>query len=217
MAKSSPVRKLVAAIKKGDVGTVTTALDAGVDLSALSEDIPPLGWAVYENQPEIVRLLLDAGSDVDVPQEDGTTPLQCCSSIRSEHLSDDDAVVIATMLIERGADVMACAGNHECAPLPMAVSRGKKKLAKLLIAGGAKAFSVTVTMKDEHGQPLPGEYYFGIPGGEFPVAEVKRSGRLKLENVFPGEFLIGRDGDEQLVTINDDGSVTPDVLMWATE
>lgn len=217
MGKSNTNRKLVTAIKKGNVDAVSTAVAECVDLTALVEGIPPLGWAIYENRPEIVRLLLEAGSDVDVPQKDGTTPLQSCSSIRSEHLSDEDAVVIAKMLIEHGADVMACAGNHDCAPLPMAVSRGKKELAKLLKANGAVAIKVSITMKDQNGKPLAGEYYYGLPGGEYPIVEVKRSGKLKLENVFPGEFLIGYEGDEQIVTIKQDGSVVPDELVWATE
>lgn len=196
---------------------VATAIVGDVDLTALVGGIPPLGWAIYENQPETVRLLLEAGSDADVPQNDGTTPLQSCSSIRSEHLSDEDAAVIAKMLIERGANVMACARNHDCAPLPMAISRGKKKLAKLLKANGAVAFHVALAMKDQNGKPLSGEYYYGIPSGEYPIAEVKRSGILKLENVFPGEFLIGYEGEEQIVTIKEDGSAEPDELVWTLE
>ena len=218
MGKSNASRKLVAAIKKHDIDRVSTALEVDLDLTGLVDGIPPLGWAVYENRPEIARLLLEAGSDVDVPQEDGTTPLQTCSSIRNEHLPDKDAVVMATLLIEHGANVMACGDkNHDCAPLPMAVMRGKKRLAALLKLHGARSFNVTMTVKNEHGTPLAGEYYYGIPSGQYAIVDVNRSGKLKMENVFPGRFLVGYEGDEQFVIINDDKSITPEELIWATE
>ena len=150
MGKSNANRKLVAAVRKGDINGVSTALEGGVDLTVLVDDIPPLGRAVYENQPEIARPLLEAGSDVDVPQYDGTTPLQTCSSIRNEHLPDKDAVVMETLLIEHGANVMACGDkNHDCAPLAMAIMRGKKKLAALLKSHGARSFNVSITARNE--------------------------------------------------------------------
>ncbi len=77
---------------------------------------------------------------------------------------------------------------------------------------GARAFNVTVTMKNQHGKPLVGECHYGIPGGDYPVA-MGRSGELKLENVLPGQFLIGYEGEEQLVTIHDDESMKPDELI----
>lgn len=218
MGKSNAARRLVAAIKKGDREGVSAALKAGADLSELVGDIPPLGWAVYENQPEIARLLLQAGSDVDVPQHDGTTPLQTCSSMRIDHLPDEDAVAMAKTLIEHGANVMACGDkNHECAPLAMAILRGKKKLAALLRSHGARSFNVTIAVRNEKGKPLAGEFYYGIPGGQYPIVEVNRSGKLKLENVFPGRFLVGFEGDEQVVTINEDESATPNELIWGAE
>lgn len=218
MGKSTSPRKLVSAIKKGDVGAVAALLEADVDFTSLVEGIPPLGWSIVENQPEIARLLLQAGSDADVPQNDGTTPLQSCSSIREQHLPDQDAVVLARLLIEHGANVMACGDkNHECAPLTMAISRGKKKLAALLKEHGARSFRVTIMVKREDGEPLAGEYYFGIPGGEYPVVESDHSGKLVLENVFPGRFLVGYEGEDQFVMIHNDESVIPGELFWATE
>lgn len=216
MVKANSTRKLINAIKKGDAETVSEILEEAVDFTAQVEGIPPLGWAVHANQPEIARLLLEAGAAVNGPNSASLTPLQSCAAIRANLLSDEDSVTMAKLLIEYGADVMECTNkNHDCAPLPMAKSRGKKKLAALLKKHGAVAFHVTVAVQDERGKPLDGEFHFGIPGGDYPIVEVNRSGKLKLENVFPGKFVVGYDGgDEQEITIHDDGSTSPTVLRW---
>ena len=215
MAKSKSARQLVAAIKAGDVETASSVIDDGADMGALVNDIPAIGWAVYENQPEILRLLLSAGCNADTPQDDGTTPLQSCSSIRSDQLPEKDAIVLAQLLLEHGADVMAHGNNHDYAPLAMAKLRGKKKLAKVLVSHGARAFNVVISMKDDNGKPLTGEFYYGVPDGEHNIEDVPRSGKLKMENVFPGLFIVGYEGDECVVTINEDETVTPAEIQWS--
>ena len=55
----------------------------------------------------------------------------------------------------------------------MAKLRGKKKLAKLLSYHGARAFNVTITMRDESGKALAGEFYYGVPDGEYNVEEAQ--------------------------------------------
>ena len=218
MGKAITARKLVTLIKKGDVEGVAKSLEAGGEMQSLVDGISPLGWAVTENQPEIVLLLLESGADVESPQKNGSTPLQTCSVVRSEHLPDADAVVMADLLIKHGANVMACGDKyHACAPLAMAKMRGKKQLAALLTQHGAVAFDVVITMKNSQHKPLAGEFYYGIPNGEYPVAEADPAGKLKLENVFPGQFIVGYEGDEQLVTIDEKGSATPAELIWDTQ
>jgi hypothetical protein len=217
MAKQSPLRNLIAAIKKGDTEAASSAIAEGVDLSKMVDGMPPLGWAVSESRPEIVRLILEAGGDPDAKDDSGSTPLQACAAIRRDQLSDEDSAALSELLIAHGADVTACDDfGHDHAPLAMARMRGKRRLAKLLEEHGARVFDVEVTMKDGQGKPLSGEFYFGIPGKEYVIAEVKRSGKLTLKNVFPGEFLIGYEGDEQVVTVTDDGAVVPDELAWET-
>jgi ankyrin repeat protein len=217
MAKLPTARKLVTAIKKGDINAVSAMISDGVDMSSRVDNLPPLFWTVYENQPEIARLLLNAGCDVDIPQDDGTTPLCSCSAIRNDVLSEKEAIILAELLIESGANVMACGKSHHCAPLAMAKYRGKKKLAKLLSDHGARAFNITIVMRDESGKPLAGEFYYGPPKGNWVIKKVNRTGELKLEHVFPGQFLIGYDGNNQLVTINEDETSSPSEIRWRVE
>lgn len=218
MSKPITPRRLVTLIKKGDMQTVSQSIGAVADLHALVEGSSLLGWAVRENQPKILRLLMEAGVNVESPDGDGSTPLQICSATRAEHLSDEDAVAIASILIEQGADVMACGdNNHDCAPLAMAKMRGKMKLAALLEEHGAVAFDVVVTMKSEDGNPIVGEFYYGIPQGQYLIKETDQSGKLNLTNVFPGLFVIGFEDEEQRLTIHEDGSASPNEMIWETQ
>ena len=58
--ENSQINKLVSAIEQGDVATVFECLEAGRDLS-FSGDVgnTPLFVAMFENQPQLVKLLLE--------------------------------------------------------------------------------------------------------------------------------------------------------------
>ena len=90
----------------------------------------PLGFAVFFSQPEIVKALLDAGADVNLPSRESmkVTPLASAAAAKQTE--------IARVLIANGANVNArAAGGH--VPLHEASANGNVELVKLLIDSGA--------------------------------------------------------------------------------
>lgn len=90
----------------------------------------PLGFAVFFSQPEIVKALLDAGADVNLPSRETmkVTPLASAAAAKQTE--------IARVLIANGANVNArAAGGH--VPLHEASANGNVELVKLLIDSGA--------------------------------------------------------------------------------
>jgi len=66
---------LDAAITDGDVDGVRRALRGGASPDGKGA-ITPLHRATAKGETEIVRILLDAGANADVADDDGETPLQ---------------------------------------------------------------------------------------------------------------------------------------------
>ena len=89
---------LYRAIDANDVAAARTLLCAGPDLAnSVAETPPPIHWAIYQNRPEMVEVLLEHGADLSLRDRDRqATPL-------------DYAVVyarapIVRLLVARGAD-----------------------------------------------------------------------------------------------------------------
>lgn len=128
-----------AAIREGDIARLNAVLAStpGVVNSHLGGiGRTPLhvvtDWPGYfPNGPQIARLLIDAGADVDARGPDGTgeTPLHWAAS-------SDDADV-AEVLLDAGADLEAPNGSIGT-PLDNAIGYGCFNVARLLVARGAK-------------------------------------------------------------------------------
>lgn len=214
MATPSP-KRLVTAIKKKDVESVLRLIADGLDCTKLVEQIPPIGWAICYNEPEILKLMLEAGCDVDVLDKSCSTPLQYCSAIRTEHLSDESSVRLAEILVVFGADVMACKNqSHLGAPLAMAKMRGKKKLAAFLKSKGALAFDIELIMCGKDPKPISGEFYYGVDDCNTIIEDVGSLGKLVLESVFPGKITIGHEEEKQFI-LKEDGSVNQKEIVWS--
>jgi hypothetical protein len=84
---------------RGDVEAMRQHIEAGADLDAgdPSGGSTPLIIAATFEQPEVARVLIDAGADVDVQNNDGTTAL--LSAALFAHTE------IVRALLEAGADV----------------------------------------------------------------------------------------------------------------
>jgi ankyrin repeat protein len=65
----------------------------------LSQDRTPLHLAIYSNFSKIVRMLIDAGADVEAKTNSGMTPLHWASY--------KDNIELAKLLLDAGADLEA--------------------------------------------------------------------------------------------------------------
>ncbi|WP_415854357.1 ankyrin repeat domain-containing protein [Sinomonas sp. G460-2] len=130
-----------AAIRHGEVERLEALIQAHPDLPNWRLGGPARGrtplhvvtdWPGYfPNGPQIARLLLEAGADVDARGKDGSgeTPLHWTAS------SDDAAV--ARVLIAAGADIEAPHGSIGT-PLDNAIGYGCWNVAHLLVERGAR-------------------------------------------------------------------------------
>jgi len=88
----------------------------------------PIHVACYHNRPQCVRMLLDAGTPVNVQDKDGRTACYVCSY--------HDHWEILEMLIREGCDVNI-ARNNGRTPLYCAAAEGNPICLRMLIAFGA--------------------------------------------------------------------------------
>jgi ankyrin repeat protein len=67
------------AAEAGQAGAARLLLEYGADLSArdLENDAIALGWAAFFGRPEVVAILLNAGSEPSQRNRHGLTPLGC--------------------------------------------------------------------------------------------------------------------------------------------
>ncbi|MDZ5712848.1 M48 family metallopeptidase [Jeotgalibacillus haloalkalitolerans] len=87
---------LMDAVNMGDVDEVLTLIDNGADLEATDyEGSTALMYAIYNSNPEMLEILLEAGADPNT-QDDYSTPL-----IIAINLDDRES---AALLVEYGAD-----------------------------------------------------------------------------------------------------------------
>ncbi len=99
------VSELIHASQTGDLETVKRLLAAGADVNARDEDgWPALTRACYSPElkhgfADIVRLLIEAGADIEAPIGYGVRPLMLAAGY-------GEAEIVATLL-NAGADVLA--------------------------------------------------------------------------------------------------------------
>ena len=120
------VSRLHIAVARGDTSTIEAEIAAGVPFDLLARDgLAPLHWALTL---EIMALLLNLGSQVDVRSSEGATPLML--AVQSANI---DTV---SFLLDHGADVDAL-GQHGGTSLHCAAELGHLEVIKVLLDRGA--------------------------------------------------------------------------------
>lgn len=115
------------AVRKGRLECVWIMLEMGQSAEQpIKEDrITPLIIAILCNEPDVARLLLRYGADVNRTDDDGFAPLHHAPNAG-----------MGKLLIDAGAEIEA-RGNNGKTPLHMAVQICEVELVNLLIASGA--------------------------------------------------------------------------------
>ncbi|MFL6228080.1 MAG: ankyrin repeat domain-containing protein [Pyrinomonadaceae bacterium] len=131
---------LARAAQSGDASSVETLIARGADVNARDAEGPtPLAYAARSGDTAAIGALLDARADVNARDcSQGWTPL-----LHALHKYQHDA---ARLLVERGADVNARAGDCAAqktedgvAPLMFAAKYDDAEMVKFLLAHGADA------------------------------------------------------------------------------
>ena len=123
---------LVSAVRDGDVEAVRSLLRQGADANAAEGDgLSTLHWAARSGEPEIAKILLDAGATVDARTRNGAyTPVHEASKAGN--------ALVARVLLEAGADPAARTTTGGATPLHFAAISGSAAAVEVLLESGAE-------------------------------------------------------------------------------
>ena len=147
----------------GDAGILSTMLDDGIDPHVKRQGLTALHVAASAGHPDVVRLLVDAGLDVNLGPDDADARIADAAGYGNPQMfsmlkggaPEPDAIArattlrtplnlavenghsdVAALLIDAGADVNA--GGEWYSPLYSAILFGDARLVELLLENGAR-------------------------------------------------------------------------------
>lgn len=134
------------AAQRGDISDVRRLVEEGADVNIQDENgNTPLKFASAEPQPDVLRTLISLGASPELADWRGFTPIHCVAG----HGFYDEAIEMAEILINAGADVNARSAEHGFVPLHEVRTT---KMVDFLLGRGADP-----TIKNDAGQ-TPEEY-----------------------------------------------------------
>ena len=133
---------LLGAATEGNITVIKGLLSAGVDPNCKMNFVhqhailtgTPLYYVAQWGLTDAVKVLLEAGADPDLADQDGKTPLQV--TMMHSFWPNTTSLPIAKLLLDAGADTNRV-DNNGCTPLYWAVNKNKQYDVKLLLATGA--------------------------------------------------------------------------------
>ena len=119
-------------VKTGTLEEVNNAIKAGANVNARDEDgKTPLMYAARDNQnPDVIKVLLEAGADVNASDEFGGTPLMYAAR-------DNQNPDVIKVLLKAGADVNARDKYGKTPLMHAAAWNENPEIIKILIEAGA--------------------------------------------------------------------------------
>ena len=134
-ADASGVNLLHCAAEHGAVAIVEVLLGDDTDLpndsyvnTADDDGRIPIHWAAWKCKPDVVKVLIERGSRLDVKTKSGFTPLHYCATGSSK----EEALQCAQRLLNAGADFRVRNGSGQT-PAALAAALGREAFVKLLL------------------------------------------------------------------------------------
>ena len=200
---------LIDAVRAGDSAVVRSLLKQKVAVNAAAPDgMTALHWAAYEDQPDMVTMLLAAGANAKAASRSGITPLEiaaengnpviverllragadpnaAASGQTSLHVAAHTGnVAVAKLLLIRGAVVDARERWFSETPLMLAAAGSHSAMVKYLIEAGADVNAVAAVSKLMIAPGFPNQSFTQIPrGGLSSLAFAARDGCLECARV----------------------------------
>ena len=133
---------LYMAAAEGDQGVVEQLVKAGVDVdkARTSDGCTPLHIAANNGQKGVVELLLKAGANPNAGMHDGRTPLSL--AVCKDHSR------VCSILLKAGANVNNDLVVHHGTALKIALTRGNREAALVLMEHGASCGSAILTPEE---------------------------------------------------------------------
>jgi ankyrin repeat protein len=158
---------LLNAAKSGAIQGIQALLAAGANVNTRDGYLfqTPLMWAAASNQPEIVRILIENGADMDtssaelelrgVLHDDGHGDMPNGGLTALHHAARENAIEAAEVLVSMGADPNI-KDPQEITPLRVAMINANLDMARVLIEGGANVNdgSIVELFDIEFSQPM---------------------------------------------------------------